>query len=397
MGNLILNRRKILLNEPHIQTVSGDLCDFKTDVPGKIKSCIVRFEPMQEGTGDPSTENVRNITGYTGCKLTRTGRNMLGGSLLQESLKYALPNSTDYPADRYFQFTSGATTAHSFTVYSGLTRLVAGSTTSIFKPKTSYTMLFTIYKTGGTGSNIAYYLVDSSTLYGTTAVSSAETKQLTRTVTSASNTLLQITKRNSSRATRFYYDESGVFEGDVPATEFEPYKGTSIDADWSSSVGTAYGGYIDLISGQMVLTKELVTITGGLSSGQAAYSRYPFASNDYASDVDSASNIYPFYSGTTASLPVGYIRIVKSSSSYGKTSYIALHLTSDTASTAAARRDYDNAKLAELANNGTPLQVLYSLVTPKVYQLDPVTLSALRGQNYVWNTIGATEVSYYTH
>ena len=35
------------------------------------------FEPKQEGSGDPSPDNVRPITGWTGAKLTRCGKNLL--------------------------------------------------------------------------------------------------------------------------------------------------------------------------------------------------------------------------------------------------------------------------------------------------------------------------------
>lgn len=48
--------------------------DGADDLP--VKEMQIAIEPVQEGTGDPSPENVRPITGRTGCNVTRTGKNL---------------------------------------------------------------------------------------------------------------------------------------------------------------------------------------------------------------------------------------------------------------------------------------------------------------------------------
>lgn len=53
------------------KTAEGAMVSFDDgaeNVP--LKSCVVRIEPVQEGTGDPSPDNVRPIKGWTGCTLT---------------------------------------------------------------------------------------------------------------------------------------------------------------------------------------------------------------------------------------------------------------------------------------------------------------------------------------
>lgn len=45
--------------------------DGANDVP--IKSCVVNIKPIQEGTGDPSPDNVRPITGWTRCTISHSG------------------------------------------------------------------------------------------------------------------------------------------------------------------------------------------------------------------------------------------------------------------------------------------------------------------------------------
>ena len=48
--------------------------DGADDVP--VKKLVIDIEPVQSGTGDPSQDNVRSITGWTGAKVTRTGVNV---------------------------------------------------------------------------------------------------------------------------------------------------------------------------------------------------------------------------------------------------------------------------------------------------------------------------------
>ena len=70
-------RRRILMNTPHIETAAGNMATFSADMVGKLKSCRVSFSPVQEGSGDPAPDNVRPITGWTGCTVWRTGKNLL--------------------------------------------------------------------------------------------------------------------------------------------------------------------------------------------------------------------------------------------------------------------------------------------------------------------------------
>ncbi len=67
-------RQRILLNQPHIESVSGDIASFTTDMKAPLKECKVSFMPVQEGEGDPSLTNVRNITGWNGVSV-KNGEN----------------------------------------------------------------------------------------------------------------------------------------------------------------------------------------------------------------------------------------------------------------------------------------------------------------------------------
>lgn len=59
-----------------IATATSGIVSFTTNVIRPVK-VVCEFSPIQEGTGDPSPDNVRPISGWTGCEITRTGGNLL--------------------------------------------------------------------------------------------------------------------------------------------------------------------------------------------------------------------------------------------------------------------------------------------------------------------------------
>ncbi len=61
-----------------LDTASGSVASFPDGADGPpLKTLSVNIEPVQSGTGDPSPTNVLPISGWTGCNVTRTGKNLL--------------------------------------------------------------------------------------------------------------------------------------------------------------------------------------------------------------------------------------------------------------------------------------------------------------------------------
>ena len=75
-GNILDIRRRIIMNSPHTETVTSDIASFDTDMSAKLKSCKLKFLPIQNGSGDPSPTNKRRIVGLTSIKYRKTGRNL---------------------------------------------------------------------------------------------------------------------------------------------------------------------------------------------------------------------------------------------------------------------------------------------------------------------------------
>ena len=57
--------------------VSGAVASFETNVIAPVKNLRVTMEPVQAGSGDPSPENIRPITGRDSVTVTRTGKNLI--------------------------------------------------------------------------------------------------------------------------------------------------------------------------------------------------------------------------------------------------------------------------------------------------------------------------------
>lgn len=55
--------------QPHLATVSGGVANFVADMSLPLKECKVSFLPKQSGSGDPSPENVRPISGWDGLSV----------------------------------------------------------------------------------------------------------------------------------------------------------------------------------------------------------------------------------------------------------------------------------------------------------------------------------------
>ena len=64
-------------------TATGNPLTFTTDLAKPLKSLLIPFTPLQPGSGDPSPENVRPISGWTGVNVVHCGKNLFDFSLVE--------------------------------------------------------------------------------------------------------------------------------------------------------------------------------------------------------------------------------------------------------------------------------------------------------------------------
>lgn len=229
---------------------SGPVASFTDGAGGiPVKDLTVQIAPVQSGSGDPSPDNVRPISGWTGASLTHTGTNMLGGAALRDAVKASMPSATDFPEEAYILFGAAAQTAQP--ISAGLR----------FKDNTQYTFFLSIYKESSTPSNLVVRYTDG-TLTDIPGVSAVNQKELIVFTSAAGKTIERFGKRNIGGVTRMYYDECGIFEGVLHPGDFAAYRGATYPISWESEAGTVYGGTLDLTAGLLTARPYYASYAG---------------------------------------------------------------------------------------------------------------------------------------
>ena len=213
VASLIERRRQILLDAPHLETISGSIASFKTDVLAPLKSCKINFVPIQEGSGDPSPENVRPITGWTEAALYKTGKNWFDESILTEQTAWKTVKLPQLKKGVYYVF---RTDMPNFT-------------------------------SSGDNSLLLYFLNDGNVQSSSNKVHADHSVFLTPDDKGA---VVIFRRPKGSNKFSNYHFWINVYDGTVQ--KYEPYQGTTIPVSWQSEAGTVYGGYVDLAKGEVV-------------------------------------------------------------------------------------------------------------------------------------------------
>lgn len=338
-------RQRILLNQPHIESVSGDIANFTTDMKAPLKECKVYFNPVQEGEGDPSPDNIRNITGWDGMTINACG----GKNLLNIDSLINAPSGIMYSGDRAYTF------IHVLELQ--------------VKPNTNYTL------------STSFVYAGNRVLYFNTAEkNNSVTSNNPVTITTDENGYVKIGLYNRTGIDDFLNKTVTVQleEGNV-TTEYEPYKGTTIPINWHTEAGTVYGGYVDLISGELVAEYESVSVlwsewTFGEDLGnntRKVYSTTHKSIGGNAQDTSLCNLTNNYLWSNSIDTPHFYV------ANNGNSLYTILPNT--------------------LSEN-QEVQITYKLAEPIHYSLTPQQLLTFKGENNIWsNTNGQTEVKFWTH
>lgn len=196
---------------------------------------------------------VQSDDGVTGCNIRHTGANICGGEWLKERLVFSMPTGTLDEDAKTFKFTSGISAP--YYIYSKVNYP--------FKENTRYTFIITCSKSSGTSTNLRVTYTDGSydNLSGIPT-----TKTMNVFVTASGKTVDHFMKYTASGTTTLYYEESGIFEGVLTASDFEPYVGTVLPISWQTEAGSITSGTLTIAEdGSVTLdsggTHQLESIT----------------------------------------------------------------------------------------------------------------------------------------
>jgi hypothetical protein len=337
-------RRRILADSPVLAEASGAIASFSTDMVVPLKKCEFSIEPVQSGTGDPSPSNVRPISGWTGANVVRCGKNLFSGT--EKDVLYPLHLEVG-------------------------TKVVAS--------------------VKGQNTGIRYYDASKTQIDYWTLSSSVSGDDTRRCVPfTIINRTCEYVKFYGGSPTDFQIELGQTF------TAYAPYTGNTYPVQFPAEAGTVYGGTVDVVSGVLTATWAGKTLDGtsNIRLWQACNGGNWFV---YDLTIDEVAKTGIMVSTQVESSHFGLIPVISATTSsplgVASAAKYWLGFTNE-----AQTKEGAQAWLAEQYTNGTPVQFVYVLDTPKIYQLTPQQITALKGINNIWHDANDnTTVKYWKH
>ena len=342
---LIKTLKENALNAYPTESLSNQAVASFTDGAKNIpvKSLSVAITPVQSGTGDPSPDNIRPISGHTEVNVVRTGKNLLSGI-------YAGQISS----------TTGQESTGTLPICAPIK----------VKPSTAYTLSPT-----ATNGAVRFFEYDANGNFIKTATASgtAITGGYKVTYTTSATTAYL---RFQSTATIIPFDGSYQLEEGSTATTYETFGQT-----YTISLGqTVYGGTLNVKTGVLTIDRameDLGTLTWYMSSN-SSYGQFFY------------SAISGKATGTTNVLSDRYETNARANWTADTDYAIAGNSSSSQIYIKDSR--YSSASTFKTAMNG--IYVCYELATPITVQLTPTEVTTLLGTNNIWADTGdITEVT----
>lgn len=359
-GNAVRSFLNALITETTAEATIATCDDAAGGLP--LKTLTANIVPAQAGSGDPSPENVRPISGYTGVTVSRAGKNLLNGDNIglerDGERTHAWNIGTGIPAG-----------THTFSCD------VSGASNTRNVGVDFYTVrggerLGTVNIPSGTHGHFAALItLNKRVTYIHVYISSADASGAKITI---SNPMVEI--------------------GNV-ASEFEPYNGATYPVTFPSEAGTVYGGTLTVNSdgsGTLTVTKKAQNL-GSLTWGYGAPRFYSSAIANSITPTDTGDlgaicDSYKLYeTGALANMP-DFSFFVNSAK-----------MSSTTKRVVVTDSRYTDAAAFKTAVDG--VYVVYTLATPITYALSAVEVAQmLSGVNNVWtDAAGTLNVEYYAN
>lgn len=350
---------------------SGNPVTFLPDA-GSLLQPVTVLEPQQEGSGEPSPDNIRPFIGYDKLDLNHAGKNLLRLNDVMASLFEELPDN-------------GVWQKYQFTLPAGTYTFTAKTNTGIYRRDVFVTVLLD-------ASDETVLQINHASLGGHAALNRSNTF----TITAA--------QAKRVKQIHFYYNRSNDFsrqDGErLTALQIEPGSTASDFTHYQGKLHTVQiGQTVYGIRYEWVMGKAVIEWAGHVFDGAEDWKSdgnlfyLPFnnlvKTSNYA-DVIKCSHFVASINQAFIDLSVGGISgYYNSEVAYpGKNWIYARFSGADTVET-------HKAYLAAQSAAGTPVQITYKLATPIEIQLTPHIISAADPEQT--NTLygdGSIEVEY---
>lgn len=334
-------------------TASGNIAYITDGEEGlPLESLIVTIEPEQAGTGIPSIDNIREITGFTSTSIIHAGKNLLDTSRVELG---TFNQTTGEP-------TAGSGNQQRMTYY---IKVNPGDK---------------IVQTNSKSENNRAFFYNGSTYVSTSALANGTA----------------VTVPNGVDRVKISSSASGWTGASAPtwaqvefdsASDYEPYDTDTYNISWQSEAGTIYGGSLNVTTG--VLTVDMQRF---VMDGTTRKLTYTSTSGGYRLFVGLAPTPSIIGAGTSNKPYLSNIFNMKYTAASGQAymsgnngQQITMYLPDQT---------IDNLDDANAWLEQNQPEFVVALATPVTYQLTPIQIDMLLGINNIWNNTGNTSATY---
>lgn len=336
-------------------------------------NCVTNLEPIQAGSGDPSPDNVRPITGFTGANLTRVGKNLCDPYRLQA-----------FSAEKIRIEGDDIVIAAGKNIYG-----VWMDNVDFLEVGKTYT--FNVKSITNYNSN--YYGFRIKYLDGTYDPKDGSTGKFHFSVTIKSpvKSFLLYTGGGYESAEDVVINGLQVEENSV-ATEYEPHQAEAYTVDFGQTV---CAGEIDWNTGVLTIDRKLISFTGdekwGVSTSQT--NAYYVGSNDNPGMLDymvtgGSYGSVPHMLSHYKSVPYDTSMVNNTCDTFTGAAGYTVRIKDDRFTSTDAWVENVKAQYAA----GTPIQVVIKITKPITIQLTPAQITAIQGMNYIHCDVGETTI-----
>lgn len=370
------------------------ISDGFDDLP--VIDLTVGIEPKQAGSGTPSPTNVRALSGWESVKVKRLGKNLLDLTNRVQNTTYLIQTS-NVPFDKKYIYTWFASTGYnipknnfSYTLENNKLILTVTNVSSAdnaygvgfnveIKPNTTYTISCL-----DTDAKIRPTFYDKNGKY----ISYTTDKTFT-TPENAKYIILccyfSISSSQIGTDITKVFDEIQL-EAGSEATDYEPYNVSGYQEITIDLGRTVYGGTLDVTTGELIVEYNMVDM-GNLTWVKDG-TNHRFYTNTLTTLIKDQSTTW------SDDLVCSMYKSIKTS---GGTDDLCVSIYDDNTYRRIYAKDttQDETTATDFKTYVTGQTIVYPIATPQTYQLTPVQINTLLGNNTVYADCGDSDLKYY--
>ena len=366
---------------PQIQTVSFTTLSNAKHIQIDLRTAsllgieITDISKIQVEEGDSATayepySNICPISGWDDTNVTVVGKNLLGGLPLANAIVNA--GGTLDTVNKTVSFTHGNSQVN---ILENIK----------LKDNTKYTFILT-YSNSGDNNCLSLYYTNSGYRYPINLNNSSDTKTTIVYTTSAITIDKLVLGWGVDANTKIYYEESGLFEGELTTQDFVPYNGHTYNVEFTDGTNplTVYGGTLDVVSGLLRVNRASVDL--GTLSWTYASTQKVFYDNlpTNALNVTNKDGVCEVYKPT--------IQQTMDMSTWSRLSngeFVFAQSLKSSYRCAVAIKDLNYTDTAAFKSSVNGMKIVYPLATPQTIQLTPTQVNSLLGINNIWADTGS--------